>query len=112
VGWGLVGLVVWLSLTPDPLAVPDVEGFDPGHFLAYFTLMAWWAQLVRAGHGRIIAALALIGLGVGLEYVQALTPHRTFDVNDMRDDSIGVITAYLATRSSLGEMLLALERRL
>ena len=110
VGFGLVLLVIYLSLTPQPPHVPDFEGIDVGHVFAYFTLMAWWAQLVRPGQGRVIAAVALIGLGVGLEYVQALTPYRVFDVNDMRDDSIGVIAAYLATLSSLGEVLLRLER--
>ena len=112
VGVGLVALVVYLSLTPEPPAVPEVGGLDPGHILAYFTLMAWWAQVVKPGQGRIVLAVGFVGLGVGLEYVQALTPYRTFDVNDMRDDSIGVIAAYFATLSPLGHVLLALERRL
>lgn len=111
VGIGLVVLVVHLSLTPEPLEVPDVGGSDPGHVIAYFTLMAWWAQLVR-GRGRVIAAVALSGLGVGLEYVQALTDHRTFDVVDMRDDVIGVATAFVLTLSPLGRVLAALEERL
>lgn len=110
VGIGLVVLVVYLSLTPEPPDVPDVSGSDPGHLIAYFTLMGWWAQLVR-GRGRLIAALALAGLGVGLEYVQALTDYRTFDVVDMRDDLLGVAAAFVLTLSPLGRALAALEAR-
>jgi len=112
IGLGLVALVVYLSLTPLPPDVPDVAGFDPGHFVAYFTLMGWWAQLVRRGWGRVAIAAALVALGIGLEFAQALTGYRTFDLLDMRDDAIGVGAAFVLTLSPLGEALAALERRL
>lgn len=112
VGAGMVALVTWLSLTPDPLAVPDVEGFDPGHFVAYAALMLWFAQLTRPGRGRVVAAISLLGLGVGIEYAQLLTGYRHFDVDDMRDNSFGVAAGYLAALTPLGTAIAAFERSL
>lgn len=111
IGVGLVALVVCLSLTPDPVAVPDLGGFDAGHFAAYFTLMLWWAQLVRPGWPRLGVALALVGMGVGLEFIQGLTDYRTFDPRDMRDNAIGVAVAFALALSPLGGALAAFERR-
>ena len=112
VGAGLVALVVWLSLTPDPFEVASAEGLDPGHFIAYATLMLWFAQLLRPGRGRIAAAVALVGLGAGLEYAQLLTGYRHFDPEDMRDNAVGVAAAYLVALTPLGSALVWLERRL
>ena len=107
-----MALVVWLSLTPDPLDVGGPDGFDAGHFTAYAVLMAWFAQLLRPGRARLAAAIALIALGVGLEFAQLLTDYRHFDVADMRDDAIGVAAGFLLTLSPLGSVLTAVDRRL
>ena len=112
IGAGLVALVAYLSLTPEPIDSGDVGGHDPGHFIAYLTLMLWFAQLLRPGWGRVVAAVALVGLGVGLEFAQGLTTWRTFDVADMLDDGIGVAVGFLLAMTPLGGALAALERRL
>ena len=111
-GVALVALVIYLSLTPDPIDVAGPEGFDIGHFLAYFTLMAWWAQLVKRGWPRVVVAAALVALGIGLEFVQGMTDYRTFDSLDMRANAIGVAVAYFLALTPLGTALAALERRL
>ena len=111
-GVGLVALVVYLSLTPDPIDVGGPEGFDVGHFSAYFTLMIWWAQLVRPTWPRIAAAVALVGLGIGLEFIQGFTDYRTFDPLDMRANALGVVAAYFLALTPLGRALASLERRL
>jgi VanZ family protein len=111
-GAGFVLLVVWLSLTPDPLDAPRVAEVKSGHFLAYAWLMLWFAQLVRAPRARLALALGLVALGVGLEFAQALTPHRTFAYADMRDDAIGVIVGWLCALSPLGRILPAIDRTL
>jgi VanZ family protein len=112
VGAGLVVLVVWLSLTPDPLSVYRPEGFNLGHFIAYTVLMLWFAQLLRPGRARMAAAIALVALGVGLEFAQLLTDTRHFGLLDMRDDALGVALGYVLALSPLGTALLFLERRL
>ena len=110
-GYGFVALVVWLSLTPQPLQVPDV-GFKLGHVLAYAWLMFWFAPLVAPGRGRTVVALSLVALGIALEFAQDLTPHRTFSVLDMRDDGIGVIAGWLCALTPLGRIVPAIDRAL
>jgi hypothetical protein len=111
IGVGLIVLVVYFSLTPDRIDTGTVEGFDPGHMLAYFTLMAWWAQIVRAGWPRVALALALVAMGVGMEFAQGLTDYRVFDPADMRDNAIGVAVAFVLVLTPLGRVLAAVERR-
>lgn len=112
IGVGLILLVVILSLTPDRVDTGTVEGFDTGHMLAYFTLTAWWAQIVRPGWPRLVAAIAFVAMGVGMEFAQGLTDYRTYDPLDMRDNTIGVVAAFFLTLTPLGHVLAALERRL
>lgn len=108
---GLVALVIYLSLTPKPPELPDA-GIDPGHFIAYFALMAWWAQLFGPLRARFVVAVLLVGLGVGLEYAQSFTDYRTFDLDDMRDNAFGVAVAFVLTLTPLGRALLAIEKRM
>jgi VanZ family protein len=111
VGAGLVLLVIYLSLTPNPVHTPSLVGFDPGHIAAYLVLMLWYAQILPMGRARIAAAVALVALGVGLEYVQGLTSYRTFDLADMRDDAVGVAVGFALALTPLGAVLRLLERR-
>ena len=95
-GGGFVLLVIYLSLTPDPLAVPSVENVKTGHLVAYFWLMWWFAQAWEEAMPRLVLAIALIALGIALEYAQGQTGYRTFALADMRDDAIGVSAGWLA----------------
>jgi hypothetical protein len=108
-GAGFVGLVIYLSLTPDPLAVPSVENVKTGHVLAYFWLMLWFSQLWHRSLPRLVLALALLALGVGLEYAQRQTGYRTFAYADMRDDLIGIAAGWAAATTVLGRVLAAGE---
>jgi VanZ family protein len=110
IGAGLLLAVVYLSLTPDPIETPPMEEFDLGHFAAYFTLMLWWAQLVPPGWPRVVLAAGLAAMGVGLEFAQALTPYRSFDVADMRDNALGVAAGFALVLTPLGGALAAVER--
>ena len=56
IGYALVTMVVYLSVTSSP-PLPDVEipYFDKvGHLLAYFILMGWFAQIYHAKKQRLI----------------------------------------------------------
>jgi len=90
IGFALVALVVFLSLTPNPLEVGQIEEVKVGHFVAYGVLMLWFAQIFRSGQGRIGAGILLVLLGVALEYAQSMTGYRSFAYADMRDNAIGV----------------------
>jgi hypothetical protein len=87
VGWVMVAIVVWLSLTPKPPELPSFLGWDKAqHFAAYGCLMLWFGMSFTR-HWRW--PLFLISLGVGLEFLQALTG-RSFDPMDMVANTIGV----------------------
>src|SRR5450631_660508 len=95
VGWFGVALLLYLSLTPNPPEIPLEQGDKLGHALAYAVLMYWWAQLLVTTRQRLWLAVALVGLGIALEYVQGWTGWRTFDYFDMLADAVGVAIGWV-----------------
>ena len=94
-GIGFVGLVVALSLAPTAPDTGRLAGVNSGHVLAYAWLMFWYAQLYTRVPARLAVAVALVALGIALEYLQALTPTRHFAYSDMRDDALGVVAGWM-----------------
>jgi VanZ family protein len=112
VGWLLIILIVYLSLVPNP---PTLVSFDNSdkfeHAFAYATVSFWLCQIYLAVRSRIVVIVALIGLGVVLEYVQGWTGYRSFDVMDMLADSVGVLLGWLIALTPLGRLFAYIERR-
>ena len=108
-GWGLVLLIVWLSLTPRAISVPVSEGDKIGHFLAYGTLMFWFAQIYLAQKSRWMVAAAAVALGIALEFAQLLTDTRTFSIADMLADGAGVLLGWVAAPPRSRNVLSAIE---
>ena len=97
VGWIGVGVVIVVSLFPDPLSLTAFEQEDKiGHAAAYAVLMLWFAQLHLARGPRLRIAAGLLALGVALELVQGWTGVRTFSYADMAADALGVALGWLA----------------
>ena len=92
-GWAWAAAVVWLSLTPSPPAIDVSQGDKAGHLFAYAVLMFCFAQACAR---RLYLALALIALGVALEFAQGATGYRTFDVLDMTANALGVLAGWAA----------------
>lgn len=90
-GWVIVAAIVWLSLTPSPVEIDLEQGDKLGHFLAYGTLMFWFAQLHASRRARVGYGLAWIALGVTLEFIQGQLGWRTYDPFDMLANTIGVL---------------------
>ncbi len=113
VGVLLVLVVVYLSLTPRPPQIPlDIEWGDKlGHFLAYFSLMAWHVQLYRRIAARAFLLLTFIGMGAGLEYLQALGGVRMFEWADALANSLGALSAFIAGYTRMAFALQRLEQR-
>lgn len=92
IGWCLVLLVVTLSLAPRP----DMHGIEYndklGHLLAYFTLMAWFAQLYPR---RLPVALAFAAMGGVLEILQGVMGYRDMAVADVLANAAGVGLGWL-----------------
>ena len=113
IGVMLIATVIYLSLTPKPPRLPlDIEWGDKlGHFLAYFTLMAWHAQLYRGAGIRLALVIAFIGMGIGLEYLQAAGGVRMFEWADALANSLGALAAFSASYTRMAFVLQRLEQR-
>ena len=97
IGYGLIGFVVYLSLTPHPpIEMAFSFGDKIGHFAAYAVMMGWFACLYDGLSTRLAHTAGLLALGIGLEFVQSTTGYRSFDVGDMVADAIGVALGWLA----------------
>jgi VanZ family protein len=112
-GWLLVGLVVYLSLTPhppEPLSFSNADKLE--HGFAYGSLALWFCQIYLTARSRMIAMASLVGLGIGLEFVQGWTGYRHFDVWDMVANSIGVLLGFLLARTVAGRLFVVIETAL
>jgi VanZ family protein len=94
-GWTLILLVTYLSLTPAPIELPLEEGDKFSHILAYLVLMSWFANLYETRAQRIGFALGFIVLGVALEFLQRWTGYRSFQVTDMAASAVGVALGWM-----------------
>jgi len=110
VGWVGVATVIYLSLAPSPPKLDVEHGDKLQHVAAYGSLMLWFAQLTIASNPRFWTAVALIGLGVGLEFAQLALGYRTFSYADMAADAAGVAIGWLLATSPLPNMLTVAER--
>lgn len=104
-GWMLVLLVVYLSLTPTPVTLPGEQGDKLSHGLAYFVIMSWFANLYAGLSARVGFAAGFSALGVLLEFGQLWTGYRSFEVNDMTVGVLGVAAGWLAAPPRLPNYL-------
>jgi hypothetical protein len=120
--WPRVWLGVWLfgwvacialSLLP-PISLGGPPDSDKlGHFLAYFTLMAWAVMLFKGWRARVLVAGALVLLGLGLEFAQAtLTTTRQGDARDVLANSLGVLAGLLLGLTPVRSLLVWVEGKL
>jgi VanZ family protein len=112
-GWLLIGLIVYLSLTPhppEPFSFPEADKLE--HCIAYGSLALWFCQIYLSIRSRMIVLAALIGLGVGLEFVQGWTGYRFFEVWDMVANSIGVLLGFLLVLTPFGRLFILIETAL
>jgi VanZ family protein len=89
-GWLYAAAIVWLSLTPSPPDPGFAYGDKLGHFAAYALLMAWFAWLYVSPGARLAYAGLWIAMGIALEFAQAATGYRSFELADMAADALGV----------------------
>ena len=94
IGYGLIILVVVLSLSP---TLPQLLNFfwadKVYHLLAYAVLMLWFAQLhPKARYGWLV--FFFIALGILLEVLQLQWTTRSGDVWDVAANSLGTILSW------------------
>jgi hypothetical protein len=109
-GWALVIGVVVGSLIPGRM-IPTVSLSDKiQHAGAYFLMMIWFAGLYRRKIHPIIAAVLLL-LGVALDLLQATTRTRSFELNDIAADALGILVGLALSFVLLEGWCQWLERR-
>ncbi|MDE5842852.1 MAG: VanZ family protein [Muribaculaceae bacterium] len=99
-----LGVILWLTLSPDPLGDTDMEWFEGAdkvvHGLMFFGLTL--CMLVDAKRWRdwrrmklpLVGGITIVGLliGMGIEFVQPLCG-RSFEFRDMGADAFGAVVA-------------------
>ena len=94
-GYLLIAAVIYFSLTRHAPEIKLNQGDKLGHFLAYGSLMFWFAQLDRPSALRWCWAIVFVALGITLECVQGMTDYRSFDPIDMLANTTGVFLGWL-----------------
>jgi VanZ family protein len=113
VGWVLILLVVFFSLSPEPPEVIEFEQGDKlGHLVAYLSLMLWFANIYPARNQRISLSVAFLAMGVVLEFLQGLSGYRTFQYGDMVANGVGIFLGWLLAKTWFGTFLVKLDRLL
>jgi VanZ family protein len=113
VGWVLILLVVFFSLSPEP---PEMikfkQGDKLGHLVAYLSLMLWFANIYPGRNQRIFLSAAFFAMGAVLEFLQGLTGHRAFQYSDMVANGVGVFLGWLLAKIWFGTFLAKLDKLL
>ena len=113
IGWLMVLLACYFSLMPDPPEFNiEFEYLDKvQHFISYFVLMAWFAQLYKTFQARLFYVLFFASMGVMLELLQGLGGVRFFEYSDMLANTLGVVLAWIITKTRLNNLLLSFENK-
>ncbi len=110
-GW-LLCIVLSLIAPPDLPVTPPLSD-KLGHLLAYGVLAAWAVQLFATRRALVLSLMALIALGIALEFAQgALTTTRLADPRDAFANTLGVLLGSALVFTPLRNTLANLERRL
>jgi len=112
IGYVLVGSVITLSvISPSSNAELFRINDKIGHFLAYGTLMGWFAQWHDSKQYKYLAIMFIVQ-GIGLEIVQSFLPEREGSVLDILANSIGVVIGWGLANTFLGRVLFHFENTL
>lgn len=95
IGWVMVLLTIYLSLTPKPPPAAMQIWDKSSHTLGYLVLAYWFAQLHER---RLAVALGMLALGGGLEIAQGYTGYRQASALDMLANAVGVAVGWLLAR--------------
>jgi hypothetical protein len=113
VGWFGVALTIYLSLTPTPPEVDLGAYTDKWEHLSVYAVLMWWFSQLRTGaSARAATGVALIGLGIALEFAQRLTEVRTFELADMISGALGVGAGWVLASPRTPNLLAWCMRRL
>lgn len=103
IGFALLALIIYLSLTPAPIQIDTGLDWQDKlfHTFAYLALMGWFMQIYHATGSKLLLAVCFAAVGVAMEFIQAMTPERYFEYADMVANTLGVIVGYLLSLTPL-----------
>jgi len=112
IGYLLIVVVVFLSLTSNPVHVDTNLPYQDKlfHALAYFSLTFWFMQIYHIRHHVFQWVIFFLCLGLLLEYLQGFDSNRYSEVGDMIANTLGVVVAVALARTPLRYVLVRLER--
>lgn len=79
------------------------------HTVAYACMMAWFTQIYRHDLTRLMLGIALVLMGIFIEFVQGMVPARDLDGLDMIANTSGVLLAWALAYTWVGNTLAKLE---
>jgi glycopeptide antibiotics resistance protein len=113
--WLLLGVLLMCAILT--LSLIDLAPIEAAllqdkvmHMLAYACLMGWFAQIYRHLIARVFLVIALVAMGIVVEYLQGIVAYRQFDVMDMAANISGVLLAWLLSYTWLGRVFVSFER--
>ena len=114
IGYFLIILVIFLSLTSSPVEIDSKLPYQDKlfHALAYFSLTFWFMQIYHIKHHVTGWAIFFLSLGLLLEYLQSFDPERYSEVGDMIANTIGVVAAAILSRTRFRYMLVNFEHHI
>jgi hypothetical protein len=111
-GWLLIALTVFFSLTSKPPQVMKFYQSDKlEHLLVYTILMLWFAQIYER-RSYLFLVMGFIAMGVSLEIIQGLGGHRTFEYSDILANATGVSFGWLLAKTRMANCLIGIKTRL
>ncbi len=112
IGYGLVALVVFLSLTSSPVDMETGLPYEDKvfHAFAYFILMAWFSQIYHDKFQRNMIAVIFVFMGMTLEYLQSFDANRYSEFADMIANATGVALGFSIALTGAKNILLRVEK--
>lgn len=110
IGYVLVGLTVWGSLTPAPPGWAFALGDKTLHAATYVLLTFWFGQLYPGWRRQVLVVIAFSAFGVLLEVGQAYSSaYRHFDWADAVASAVGAVVAWALLRTAAGQALVRID---
>ncbi len=111
VGYALIVLVLYLSLTSNPLDIGVGFPYEDKvyHAFAYFILMFWFAQIYHNRFQRNMIAMVLVFMGIMLEYLQSFNASRFSELGDFLANATGVALGFSLALTSAKNWLIKIE---
>lgn len=84
-----------------PLGIPADKWVHAGAYAALAALLCFAAR-VRTAQAVVLVTAVVVAYGLGIEFLQATLPARTFDLADAAANAAGAALAALAWRVGVG----------